>query len=44
MNIEKTDLATLSEQEIEAISGAGFFYAVGAFIAQQANINDSINQ
>lgn len=37
-----TKLTKLDEQELSSVSGGGFFYNLGAFFAQQANINDSI--
>ncbi|WP_421134307.1 hypothetical protein [Alteromonas sp. A079] len=31
-------------EELSSVSGAGFFYELGALFAQQANISDSIRR
>ncbi|MFC3093441.1 hypothetical protein [Alteromonas sediminis] len=33
---------TLSAEEIDAVSGAGFFYELGKFFAEVSNANDAI--
>lgn len=35
-------LTLLNTKEIESVSGAGFWYNVGKFFAEQANANDAI--
>lgn len=40
----KTDntIRVLSKEELVGVNGAGFFYELGQFFGQQANISDSI--
>ncbi|WP_156896388.1 hypothetical protein [Aestuariibacter salexigens] len=42
MYTEKINLEALTDEQIAHVSGGGFFYELGAFFAQQANISDSI--
>ena len=37
-------MRVLELQEIQAVSGAGLFYDLGAFFARVANANDRINE
>ena len=34
----------LSASELESVSGGNFFFDLGAFFGQQANINDSVRR
>ena len=40
----ESQITQLSDNILNDISGAGFFYELGAFFAQQANIRDALHR